>query len=174
MPERASSRTVARIIASMSFMSTAPRPQTQPSSTSAANGSTRQSDACAGTTSRCPWTTSAGRDGSAPSTRVTTLARPGAASTISVESPTSSSRPATYSAALRSPGPLLSPKFEVSNRISSRQRSTTSSCADGADGAAPVSFTGPPRCSGRVTSGHATRRVLRGPAGTSQEHDGAS
>ena len=39
----AMSRTTARIIASMSFMSTAPRPQTQPSAISPANGSTCQS-----------------------------------------------------------------------------------------------------------------------------------
>ena len=40
--------------------------------------------------------------------------------------PTSSSSPATYSAALRSPGPESSPKLEVSIRIRSRHSSTTS------------------------------------------------
>ena len=38
----------------MSFMSTAPRPQTQSSASSPENGFTRQSAASAGTTSRCP------------------------------------------------------------------------------------------------------------------------
>ncbi len=60
-PVRARSRRTASIIASMSFMSTAPRPQRQPSRSSAANGSTCQSAAFAGTTSRWPWTISAPR-----------------------------------------------------------------------------------------------------------------
>ena len=45
----------------MSFMSTAPRPQTQPSCTSPENGCRCQSSASAGTTSRWPWRSSAGR-----------------------------------------------------------------------------------------------------------------
>ena len=59
---------MARIIASMSFMSTAPRPQMQPSRTSAANGSTCQSAAFAGTTSRWPCT-SEGRAARGPRPR---------------------------------------------------------------------------------------------------------
>ena len=108
-PLRARSRADAMIIASMSFMSTAPRPQMQPSRSSPANGSTCQSAALAGTTSRWPCTTSPGRDGSAPSMRTMTLARPGSLSAISGSRPTSASSAATYSAALRSPGPLPSP-----------------------------------------------------------------
>ena len=56
VPVRARWRTLASIIASMSFMSTAPRPQMQPSRSSPANGSTDQSAALAGTTSRWPCT----------------------------------------------------------------------------------------------------------------------
>ncbi|CAM5263352.1 hypothetical protein SHIRM173S_13386 [Streptomyces hirsutus] len=51
-PWRAQARTTARIIASMFFMSTAPRPQTTPSRTSPEKGCTLQSAASAGTTSR--------------------------------------------------------------------------------------------------------------------------
>ncbi len=51
LPSRAICRTTARIIASMSFMSTAPRPHSIPSRSSPANGSTCQSRASAGTTS---------------------------------------------------------------------------------------------------------------------------
>ena len=47
-------------------MSTAPRPQTQPSSISPENGSTCQSGACAGTTSRWPWMSRPGRVWSSP------------------------------------------------------------------------------------------------------------
>ena len=93
----------------MSFMSTAPRPQTMPSRTSAAKGSTDQSAASAGTTSVCPCTTSAPRSGSVPGMRRSTLARPGADSTSSGSQPTSVSSPMTCSAAARSPGPEPSP-----------------------------------------------------------------
>ena len=54
-PRAAAAGSTASVIASMSFMSTAPRPQTQPSFTSPENGWTVQSAALAGTTSRCPW-----------------------------------------------------------------------------------------------------------------------
>jgi NAD(P)-dependent dehydrogenase (short-subunit alcohol dehydrogenase family) len=54
------------------------------------------------------------------------LARPGSDSKISLSMPTSPSRAATCSAALRSPGPDPSPKLVVSIRIRSRQISTTS------------------------------------------------
>ena len=50
-PVRAHLRMMARIIASVFFISTAPRPQIIPSRISAANGSTDQSAAFAGTTS---------------------------------------------------------------------------------------------------------------------------
>ena len=76
-PSRIHCRMTARIIASMSFMSTAPRPQRQPSWISPANGSTCQSLLSAGTTSRWPWISSAPRLGSLPSMRAMTLARPG-------------------------------------------------------------------------------------------------
>ena len=110
--ERARSRMTASIIASMSFMSTAPRPQRQPSRSSPANGSTCQSAALAGTTSRWPCTISAPRSAvpaGSPSMRTTTVARPGSLSISSGSSPTSVSRPITYSAASRSPGPEPSP-----------------------------------------------------------------
>ncbi len=96
-------------MASMSFMSTAPRPQIMPSLSSAPKGSTDHWSRSAGTTSRCPWTTRALADGSSPASRVTTLARPGADSKISASSPTSVISPAVYSAAARSPGPEPSP-----------------------------------------------------------------
>ena len=54
--------------------------QTAPSRTSPPNGSTLQSAASAGTTSRWPCTTRAGAWRSAPGIRATVLARPGAAS----------------------------------------------------------------------------------------------
>ncbi len=56
------------IIASMFFMSTAPRPHSMPSRTTPPNGSTVQFVGSAGTTSVCPCTTSAGFVRSAPST----------------------------------------------------------------------------------------------------------
>ena len=65
----------------MSFMSTAPRPQTQPSRSSPENGWTLHSAASAGTTSRWPCTSSGGRLRSVPSIRATRLARPGSDST---------------------------------------------------------------------------------------------
>ena len=58
-PARAHDRMTARIIASMSFMSTAPRPQMKPSASSAAKGGWDQSSAIAGTTSMCPCSSSA-------------------------------------------------------------------------------------------------------------------
>ena len=58
-PARAQARTTARTIASMFFMSMAPRPQTTPSRISPEKGCTLQSAGSAGTTSRWPWTSSA-------------------------------------------------------------------------------------------------------------------
>ncbi|GAA5017179.1 hypothetical protein GCM10025734_67580 [Kitasatospora paranensis] len=75
-PVRRRSRTTARVIASMSFMSTAPRPQTQPSAISPPNGSYVQSAALAGTTSVWPWISRPGRERSSPSIRTTVEARP--------------------------------------------------------------------------------------------------
>ena len=115
----------------MSFMSMAPRPQTYPSLTSPENGSTCQSAACAGTTSRCAWISSASREGSVPSIRAMTLVRRGPVSYSSGSSPTSASFAATYSAASRSPGPLPSPKLVESIRMRSLVRPTTSSAAVG-------------------------------------------
>ena len=103
VPVRRMWRNTESIMASMSFMSTAPRPQIMPSLTSAANGSTDQSWAMAGTTSRWPCTSSASAPGSEPSRRVKTFARPGADSKYWASRPTSSISPATYSAAARSP-----------------------------------------------------------------------
>src|SRR5665647_2377022 len=128
-PSRTIWRTTARIIASMSFMSTAPRPHSRPSISSPPNGSTDQSPAWAGTTSVCPCSTRAGRCGSAPVRRTTTLARRAADSKISGSSPTSASDAITYSAATRSPGPVPSPKFELSIRNRSWQIEATSSSA---------------------------------------------
>ena len=98
-------------MASKSFMSTAPRPQTQPSATSPANGGTDQSSALAGTTSRCPWISSGDSDRSTPSGSqlATTEVRLGAGSNSSAAMPTSPSSSATRSAATRSPGPGSDP-----------------------------------------------------------------
>ncbi len=93
----------------MSFMSTAPRPHTHPSAISPENGWWVQSSALAGTTSVWPWMSRAGRDGSSPSIRAMVEARPGWDSKIRGSRPTSASFSATYSAALRSPGPEWSP-----------------------------------------------------------------
>ena len=71
------SATDVRIMAFMFFMSTAPRPQSMPSFTIPANGSTLQSSAIAGTTSRWPCTTRAGLLRSLPGTRAITFVRRG-------------------------------------------------------------------------------------------------
>jgi hypothetical protein len=119
----------------MSFMSTAPRPQIMPSASSPPKGSTDQSAAIAGTTSRCPCTSRASADGSVPSSRAKTLARPGADSSSVGVSPTSSISPATYSAARRSPRASPLPKLDVSIRMRLRQISTVSPSGDEAAGA---------------------------------------
>lgn len=108
-PLRMRSRTTASVIASMSFMSTAPRPHTHPSAISPAKGSYVQSAALAGTTSVCPWISRAGREVSSPSIRAIVEARPLCDSKICGSRPTSASFSATHSAALRSPGPEWSP-----------------------------------------------------------------
>ena len=76
-PARCRARTTDSTIASKSFMSTAPRPQTHPSKISPANGSTFQSFGSAGTTSRWPCTSSGSADWSSPSQCATSVARPG-------------------------------------------------------------------------------------------------
>ena len=124
-PSRSRCRTTASTIASMSFMSTAPRPQTQPSAISPPNGSCASHRRSAGTTSRCPWMSSAGLR-VLPSIRATRLVRFGCDSSTVGSSPTSARSPATCSAATRSPGPEWSPGFVVSILIRSRQMSTTS------------------------------------------------
>ena len=78
MPARFNCRATTIIMPTMSFMSTAPRPQTKPSSIAPENGCTLHSAGSAGTTSRCPWISSAPRELSAPGRRANTLPRPGA------------------------------------------------------------------------------------------------
>src|SRR6266496_226985 len=107
-------------------MSTAPRPHRYPSRTSPENGGTDQSAASAGTTSRCPCTSSAGSEGSVPGTRAITLDRPGAASRIFEGMPIPSRNAATYSAASRSPSDEPPPWLVLSKRSRSAQMSTTS------------------------------------------------
>ena len=124
-PVRAHCRTSDSSIASMSFMSIAPRPQMKPSRSSPEKGCTDHSAESAGTTSRWPCSSSAGRDRSVPSIRATTLARPGSDSYRRDATPTSSSLPVTHSAAARSE--LVG--LDVSKRINSEQSSTTSSWA---------------------------------------------
>ena len=77
-------------MATMSFMSTAPRPHTTPSTSSPPNGSRDQASASTGTTSMWLRRTSGGSglvtDGSARS-RAKQLPRPGAASSTSAATP---------------------------------------------------------------------------------------
>ena len=128
MPALTRARTTLSTIASKSFMSTAPRPQTQPSVISPEKGGTLQSSALAGTTSRWPWISNGLASGSTPSGTQSAIkdVRPGSDSNSWVVIPTSSSSAATCSAAARSPGPGCGPKLVVSIRIRSRQISTTS------------------------------------------------
>ena len=115
------------IIASMSFMSTAPRPHSMPSRISPANGSTLQLRASAGTTSRWPCTTRAGLSGLRPGTRATTLVRRGSGSNIWGDRPSAASLASTYSAASRSPFARPSPWLVVSIRMRSRAITAVSS-----------------------------------------------
>src|SRR3954447_19351350 len=135
LPWRTQSATTASVIASMSFMSTAPRPHRQSSRISPANGSICQSLASAGTTSRCPWISSAGREESAPGHRASTDARPGADSSSCGDNPQSVSRSAAHSAAARSS--LVG--LDESIRMRSRHRSTTSSSTRGVSPAVTAS-----------------------------------
>ena len=79
-------------------------------------------------------------------------ARPGLDSTSRVPIPTSSSSPATYSAAFRSPGPESSPKLVVSIRIRSRHRVTTSF---------PTAFAAPSSAIPRACHGPRPARLCR-------------
>src|SRR5215207_3314334 len=156
-PWRTQERTTASTIASMFFMSTAPRPQTIPSRISPENGGTLQSAGSAGTTSRCPCTSRASRPACDPAIRATTLARPGADSRTRASTPTSVSFCATYSAAGRS---LQSPppRFVVSIRMRSEVYSTTSSPAT-ASSIGRLDGTGDQRGDGLETADHLIRRL---------------
>ncbi len=78
-PLFASRRVATAIVDVMLSMSVAPRPQTTPSTTSAAKGSRSQPDGLTGTTSVWPIKRSVGALGSLPWIRVMRLSRPGAA-----------------------------------------------------------------------------------------------
>ena len=78
-PERARLRNATAIVAVRLSMSTAPRPQTSPSTSSPPNGSRCQPSAFTGTTSVWPISSSVGAVGSLPSMRATRLSRPGCA-----------------------------------------------------------------------------------------------
>ena len=89
----------------MSFMSTAPRPQTQPSATSPANGSCVQSAASRRHDVEVAVDEQRRAAGSSPSIRATTTGPPvGRLEDLRLE-PDLGSFAATYSAAARSPGP---------------------------------------------------------------------
>ena len=76
-PLVASRRVATAIVAVRLSMSMAPRPQTMPSTSSAANGSRCQPDGVTGTTSVWPMSRSVGALRSLPSRRVMRLVRPG-------------------------------------------------------------------------------------------------
>src|SRR5687768_12217330 len=106
----------------VSFESTEPRPQTQPSARSAANGAWVHLLGSAGTTSRCE-SSRIGCPPPVPRSRRTTLPRPGAESITCASSPAARPTSATYSAGGRSlPGGLV-----VSNRTSAWRWRTASS-----------------------------------------------
>jgi hypothetical protein len=79
-PSRARYLTAVAIEAVRFNMSTAPRPQTSPSTSSPPKGSRCQPDGVTGTTSVWPISSNVGASGSVPSIRPTRLVRPGAAS----------------------------------------------------------------------------------------------
>ena len=170
-----SSRTAARIMASMSFMSTAPRPQTQSSRDLAGERVDLPVVGAGGDDVEVAVDQQAGPRGVCARECARTR-WPGAAATRtrSGSRPTSASMPATYSAASRSPGPEPSPKFVESMRMSSRQMSTTSASAPPATVCVldPLSWdmapldvvgrlSGEPTCGLRRRSGE--RRAVRTP-----------
>ncbi len=76
-PESASRRNATAIVAVRLSMSTAPRPQTIPSTSSPPNGSRDHPSAFTGTTSVWPISSREGAFGSEPSILASTLRRPG-------------------------------------------------------------------------------------------------
>ena len=90
----------------------------QPSLINPLNGSTSQSAALAGTTSKWPCKTNPGRDESVPISFATTFIRFGAVSIISLAIPTSLNSLTTNSAIAFS-SPLPSPKLTLGIRINS-------------------------------------------------------
>ena len=120
-PEAASRSTTVRTAATMPFMSTAPRPQTYPSSTRPLKGSTAQSPGTAGTVSRWLCTTSGGSAASVPGSRATRLTRRGSGSNHRQVSPAAARTSRTYVAASASPRSGV----DVSQRMSRLQCSTT-------------------------------------------------
>src|SRR5690625_1962077 len=133
-PWRAQCRTTALTWATVFFMSTAPRPHstgspvTGQSAISPAKGGSVQSRAWAGTTSRWPWTSSAGALGSVPGTRTIVFARRGADSSTCGSRPPTLRASATNSATGPS-SPSPAPWLVESRRISSRVRWMASSPA---------------------------------------------
>ena len=113
------------IVATMCFMSTAPRPHTQPSWSSPANGSTRHPAALAGTTS--VWQSrSTGGAAPLPRTRATRFGRPSASRTSTLDSMPS---PASASRRYSTAGHSSRPGLDVSQRMSARRCSTSSGTA---------------------------------------------
>src|SRR4051794_34245126 len=89
-PSSASVHAAAISAATCDFMSSAPRPQTQPSRSSPDHGSTLQSDASASTVSTCPRKHSPGPS-EPPRSRATRFGRPGTAESSSHSNPAASS-----------------------------------------------------------------------------------
>ncbi len=126
-------------------MSIAPRPQTQPSTSSPPNGSRVHPSGSTGTTSVCPTSASDGAPGSVPRRRATSDVRPGCGSTHSTSRPRPSSTSATARALRAScPEPTV-PSLTHALRIiawSSSVVRPASSVRDGA-GAGSASTRGP-------------------------------
>ncbi len=86
-PDVAMARVTTAYAAVRPSMSMAPRPQTQPSTSSPPNGSRDQPSGSTGTTSVCPTRPRLGAVGSVPRTRVISEVRPGRGSTCSSSRP---------------------------------------------------------------------------------------
>ena len=86
-PDCARWRNATAIVEVRLSMSTAPRPQIMPSSSSAANGSRDQPSTFTGTTSVWPMSISVGAVGSEPSILASTLRRFGCGSNVSTSKP---------------------------------------------------------------------------------------
>src|SRR5919201_3533767 len=105
-PSRASETAATTSAAVWDFMSTAPRPQTKPSTTSPDHGSRRQSPGSASTVSMCDARQSVGPS-ARPRSRATRLGRASVRPRSSTSKPAPESRLARYSCAARSlPGGL--------------------------------------------------------------------